>query len=162
MTGSLRFVSPPHSRLVLVCHLNRRHLIRRHPDHEHAVQWKVPGRGNCRGAVLVIKKLVNFLTNLLTNFTANFARRFADVLFRALVGRAVRGRRHALLRVGESDGEGVIGRSTWCTSAGTRPLVYRDLRRSATTARGFTLQSHICAHLCSSVVARATGRSVVR
>ena len=70
---------------------------------------EVPGRGNRRGAVLVIKKLVNCLTNLLTNFTANFARRFADVLFRALVGRAVRGGRHALLRVGESDGEGGIG-----------------------------------------------------
>ena len=43
--------------------------------------------------MLVIKKLVNcltnLLTNLLTNFTANFARRFADVLFCALVGRAV-------------------------------------------------------------------------
>ena len=57
----------------------------------HSGARKVPGRGNCRSAVLVIKKLVNCLTNLLTNFTANVARRFARVLFRALVGRAVRG-----------------------------------------------------------------------
>ena len=84
--------------------------------------------------MLVIKKLVNCLTNLLTNFTANFARRVADVLFRVLVGRAVRGGRHALLRVGESDGEGAsadqrgvppLDRDHWstATSAGVRPLV---------------------------------------
>ena len=70
---------------------------------------KLRGGVIARGAAIAVKNLVNFTTNLLTKFTTNFARRVARGLFRALVGRAVRGGRHALLRVGESDGEGGIG-----------------------------------------------------
>ncbi len=43
------------------------------------------------GAPIALKNMVNFPTNLLTNFTTNHTRGFARVLFRALVGRVVRG-----------------------------------------------------------------------